>query len=152
MTWTYTNTPGMTTSASRRDGVRFLVGDTETTDQQVTDEEINFALTEAGDDIYYAGSLIARAIAAKYARLVDTAVDEAELRVSYSQRQKAYAEMATRLEVQSVKSAGGGGLGLPSAGGVSVTEMNDADLDTDRVKPVFEVSSPTEQHDDISSS
>jgi len=49
MTWTYGGAPGTTTSATRRDAVRLLVGDTDTTDQQITDEEIAFGLSQASE-------------------------------------------------------------------------------------------------------
>ena len=66
MTWSYTDTALAT---STKDQVRFLVGDTDTTDQQLQDEEINFVLTqEAG--VYRAASQCAKNIAAKYARQV----------------------------------------------------------------------------------
>ena len=49
MTWTYTGDPNV----SDRDKIRFLIGDTDTNDQLVNDEEIEWALTEAGS-IYQA--------------------------------------------------------------------------------------------------
>jgi len=70
MTWTYGGAPGTTTSATRRDAVRLLVGDTDTTDQQITDEEIAFGLSQASDDIYNANAPLCRALTAKHARPV----------------------------------------------------------------------------------
>ena len=51
MTWTYGGAPGTTSSATRRDAVRLLVGDTDTTDQQVSDEEIAQLQAEFGGSV-----------------------------------------------------------------------------------------------------
>jgi len=63
------------TAAGRLNAVRLLVGDTDTTDQQIQDEEITFALSQNGNNVYLTASWVARSIAAKYARLVDTDLD-----------------------------------------------------------------------------
>jgi len=53
--WSYSVTDLNTTTASGRlNSVRLLVGDTDTSDQLVQDEEINFALAQANDNVYYA--------------------------------------------------------------------------------------------------
>jgi hypothetical protein len=136
MTWTYEGAPGTTTSATRRDAVRLLVGDTDTTDQQVTDEEIAFALSQTSDDIYNAGALMCRTIAGKYSRLVDTSIESVSS--SYSQRAKQYSELAVRL-VKEGKRLGSVGLGVPVAGGMSISEMAGVEDDTDRVPSAFRV-------------
>ena len=47
MAWSYDPTDLNTTTASGRlNTVRLLVGDTDTTDQQVQNEEVTFSLTE----------------------------------------------------------------------------------------------------------
>jgi hypothetical protein len=136
MTWTYGGAPGTTTSATRRDAVRLLVGDTDTTDQQVTDEEIAFALSQTSDDIYNAGALMCRTIAGKYSRLVDTSIESVSS--SYSQRAKQYSELAVRL-VKEGKRLGSVGLGVPVAGGMSISEMESVEDDLDRVPSAFRV-------------
>jgi hypothetical protein len=136
MTWTYGGAPGTTTSATRRDAVRLLVGDTDTTDQQVSDEEIAFALSQTSDDIYNAGALMCRTIAGKYSRLVDTSIESVSS--SYSQRAKQYSELAVRL-VKEGKRLGSVGLGVPVAGGMSISEMQGVEDDTDRVPSAFRV-------------
>lgn len=136
MTWTYGGAPGTTTSATRRDAVRLLVGDTDTTDQQMTDEEIAFALSQASDDIYNASALLCRALSGKYARLVDTSVESVSS--SYSQRAKQYAELAVRLTKEG-KRMGSVGLGVPVAGGMSISEMEGVENDTDRVPSAFRI-------------
>lgn len=136
MTWTYGGAPGTTTSATRRDAVRLLVGDTDTTDQQMTDEEIAFALSQASDDIYNASALLCRALSGKYARLVDTSVESVSS--SYSQRAKQYAELAVRLTKEG-KRMGSVGLGVPVAGGMSISEMEGVENDTDRAPSAFRI-------------
>jgi hypothetical protein len=91
MTWAYSDDP----SSSDKDAVRFMVGDTNQADQQVTDEEINFFLETKGLSVGWAAVAIARHLAAKYARAVDKAVGT--LRLSYSQRRNAYRALAADL-------------------------------------------------------
>jgi len=136
MTWTYGGAPGTTSAATRRDAVRLLVGDTDTTDQQVTDEEIAFGVSQAADDIYNASALICRALSGKYARLVDTSVESVSS--SYSQRAQQYAELAVRL-IKEGKRLGSVGLGVPVAGGMSISEMQSVEDDIDRVPAAFRV-------------
>lgn len=136
MTWTYGRAPGTTSAATRRDAVRLLVGDTDTTDQQVADEEIAFALSQGSDDIYVAGAVICRALSGKYARLVDSSVESVS--ASYSQRATQYAELAARLTRDS-KRLGSVGLGVPDAGGMSISDMVSAESDPDRVPGAFRI-------------
>jgi hypothetical protein len=136
MTWTYTAAPSTTTPEGRRDAVRVLIGDTDTTDQQITDEVIAFALDQSGDEVYEAGAIIARSLAAKYARLVDTKVEDVETK--YSQRRDTYMQLARDLEAQAEK-YGSSSLGVPIAGGISISEMEAARDDTDRVPALFKV-------------
>lgn len=136
MTWTYGGAPGTTSAATRRDAVRLLVGDTDTTDQQTSDEEIAFALSQGSDDVYIAGAVICRALSGKFARLVDTSVESVSS--SYSQRATQYAELAVRLTKDS-KRLGSGGLGVPDAGGMSIADMISVESDPDRVPGAFRI-------------
>lgn len=127
--WTYDPTNlGTATAAEQLDSVRFLVGDTDTNDQQVQDEEIAFALEQTGSNIYYAASWVARGIAAKYSRLVDTDLD-GQLAESYSQLQTHYSKLSDRLEYQGKTTSGGIGF---AAGGLSRARMKAVESDTDR--------------------
>lgn len=90
MTWSYNSS-----LASDKDKVRLLTGDTDTTDQLLQDEEINYLLTETGNVLLAAGRA-ARAIAAKFARQADKEVGD--LRVSLSQKAEAYRKLADDLE------------------------------------------------------
>lgn len=115
MTWSYSNTDlDISTSTGRLNIVRFLVGDTDTTDQQVQNEEITFALSQATDDVYSAAAYIARSLSAKFSRLVDVDLD-GQLAESYSQLQKHYSDLAKQMSEQKLE-AGGVSLGVSGGG------------------------------------
>jgi hypothetical protein len=137
MAWSYSAADLNTTTASgRTNTVRLLIGDVVTTDQQLQDEEIIFALGENGNNVYLAAAYCCRLLASKYARLVDTQLDGA-LQASYSDRIKHYNLLFSQLTDLS-KKTGGRGLGI-SAGGISILDMEAADADPDRVKPAFTI-------------
>src|SRR5262245_41086749 len=69
MTWSYN--PGPT--ASNRDRVRFLVGDTDVFDQLVTDEEVDLALNMSSL-LNIAAAIICESLGTKFARMVDETV------------------------------------------------------------------------------
>lgn len=125
MTWSYSGDP----SESDLNEVRFLVGDTDSTDQLLTDEEIEWALTEESNTILVAAKL-ARALAAKYSRKVDKSVGD--LKISYSQLSKQFSSLADDLEDK-----GGIASGLPYLGGISKDDKDNIREDDDRVRPAF---------------
>ena len=138
MSWSYSPSDLNTTTASGRlNTVRLLVGDTDTTDQLVQNEEITFALSQTGDNVYYAAVWICRTIAAKFSRMVTTTLDGA-LSANYSDKAKQYHQLAVQIEAQGKKTSGKS-LGV-FAGGISVAAMGVANADEDRVKPSFGVS------------
>ncbi|MBC7340894.1 MAG: hypothetical protein H5U02_00310 [Clostridia bacterium] len=91
MTWSYSNNP----AASDKDKVRFLIGDTDQTDQLLQDEEITYLLTET-TNVLLAASRAAKAVAARFSRQADKEVGD--LRVSLSQKAEAYRKLADDLE------------------------------------------------------
>jgi hypothetical protein len=119
MAWTYGGDP----AANARDAIRFLVGDTDTTDQLLTDEEIAWVNTEASGSatgltaLYDAASRCCITIAAKMAREADKQVGD--LSVSMSQRAKAYREQAQSLKALSARE---GGVPVPYAGGITISD------------------------------
>jgi orotate phosphoribosyltransferase-like protein len=134
MAWSYDPTDLDTTTASGRlNTVRLLVGDTETLDQQVQNEEITFGLSENGDNIYYAGAWIARAISSKYSRKVNTSLDGA-LSADYSDLAKQYKVLADDLEYQGKTS--GAVIGV-LAGGITKSGINAVRANTNRVEGSF---------------
>lgn len=134
MAWSYDPTDLDTTTASGRlNTVRLLVGDTETLDQQVQNEEITFGLSENGDNIYYAGAWIARAIASKYSRKVNTSLDGA-LKADYSDLAKQYKVLADDLEYQGKTS--GAVIGV-LAGGITKSGIEAVRANTNRIEGSF---------------
>ena len=73
MAWSYDESDlGTTTVSNRLNSVRLLLGDTDTTDQQVQNEEIVFALGQTSNNIYLSAAWAARVVTAKYSRQVTT--------------------------------------------------------------------------------
>lgn len=110
MTWTYSGDPASTDN----DAIRFLVGDTVSTDPLVENEEIAFALAQRGSTSG-AAATICRSLAAKFAREADTHDDR--LSTSHSQRSNAFRRMAEDYEEKAALSAGPAILvaGIPSS-------------------------------------
>ena len=134
MAWSYDPTDLDTTTASGRlNTVRLLVGDTETLDQQVQNEEIMFALSENGDNIYYAAAWSARNIASKYSRKVNTSLDGA-LKADYSDLAKQYKVLADDLEYQGKTS--GAVIGV-LAGGITKSGIEAVRANTNRIEGSF---------------
>ena len=123
MTWTYT--PDFT---AQRDRVRFLVGDTNTADQLVSDEEIQYMGTIEGSDFSVAAGCC-EAIAGVLGRKVD--MTEGKLSIKLSQRSKGYMDRAARLRARAALEA------VPFSGGASVADKIAANADSDRIPPAF---------------
>ena len=96
MSWTYSGDP----STSSRDEIRFLVGDTDSTDQLIENEEIDYVLVVHADpgasqNNYTAASVVAGAIAAKYAKKMNKSVGG--LSLPWQQRFESYQRLAQEL-------------------------------------------------------
>ena len=124
MAWSY-----ISPLANDKDKVRFLVGDTNTSDQLVTDEEIEWALTN--DTIYSAAATVAESIGSKFARKADKTVDD--LSISYSQISKAYMDKAKELRSKSNRRS----FVSPYLGGISQSEKESSRDDDDLIQPEF---------------
>lgn len=120
MTWTYSGNP----SSTARDAVRFLIGDTDTTDQLITDEEISYLVSIHGNT-HRVASEACRAIAAKFARLMNRSIGG--LAADFSAKYRQYLELADNLlskdEVIPVS---------PFISGFSRSAKEAEELDTDR--------------------
>jgi hypothetical protein len=90
MTWTYSGNP----SSSARDAIRFEVGDTDTTDQLLSDEEIAYVIAIYGGS-YEGASNAAMAIAAKFARLMSRSIGG--LSADFAAKYQHYTELAENL-------------------------------------------------------
>ena len=134
MSWSYNSSDlGTTTASGRLNSVRLLIGDTDTNDQIMQNEEIVFALAQTTDNVYYAGAWACHMIASKYSRLVDLKIEGSS--TNYSDLAKQYITMSDHLNDLG-KRTNGRSLGV-SAGGISITDMQVAQDDTDRVDPAF---------------
>lgn len=131
MSWTYN--AGLPTD---KDMVRFLLGDTDTSHQQVTDEAIAVMLEQYGDP-YYAAAALAEGLAATYARSEASISIDGYSSSGGNTSAQAYLDLATRLR----GSAGSrsGAIGVPFIGGVSLGEMDAVDSDSDRPPSAFKV-------------
>ena len=78
MSWTYSGNPG----SSTRDEVRFLIQDTDTSDQLLSNEEIDYLLSAYDDDAYSAAVAAVIALIAKAARAVEESKSVADLSIS----------------------------------------------------------------------
>lgn len=135
MTWTYAGDP----SANDRDEVRFLIGDTDTSDQLVTDEEIAYGVAEEGNNLL-AAARVAKSIGSKFARKPDKKIGD--LTISFKQKSESYLDLAKDLEVRGAISAGG-----IFGGGTSIDAKDVEREDEDRVEPRFHRGQFTEQPD-----
>jgi hypothetical protein len=125
MTFTYGGDP----SNSDRESVRFLIGDTDSSDQQFNDAEIDFLLAQE-PNIYKAGAQGARALASKFARKADKEVGD--LKIKWSQLQRHYLNIAEDLQTRSIS-----GVGTIFTGGISKSGKDTEEDRTDRVEPYF---------------
>lgn len=144
MTWSY-NTNLLNTNP--KDAVRLLIGDTQDCDKQMQDEEINYIYGIRGS-LYGTAADCCRALAARFSRFVDQQAGTSKL--FYSQMAKAYSTKAIEFDTKAAVF----GSAMPYAGGISLSDKQRQDMDTDRVKPAFtkgmtddqfpEASGPTE--------
>ena len=134
MSWSYDSTDLDTTTASGRlNTVRLLLGDTDTLDQQVQNEEITFSLSQTNDNVYFAAAWLARTVASKYARKVNVQLD-GSLSADYSDLAKQYTSLAETLEYQGKKA--GAIIGVV-AGGLTKSDINAVRTNTDRIEGSF---------------
>ena len=127
MSWTYTGRP----DSSSKDAVRFLIGDTDSTRQLATNEEIEYVLS-TNSLVQKAAAIVCRAIAARFSTKASFSVGDVSK--SCSDVSKAFSDRAKELE------ADFNGLAcnaLPSFGGLSNTNKETLDSDSDAVQPAF---------------
>jgi len=91
MVWSYTQDPQNVPV----DAVRLLVGDTDTDDQLIQNEEIEFALSIQADNVYLAAADVADMLSARFTRSVSLSVEG--LSAQFERRAVAFAELAMRL-------------------------------------------------------
>ncbi len=126
MTWLYSGNP----ATSNKDAVRFLIGDTNTTDQKLQDEEINYLLTVYGTPAMAAAESLEQ-LARRMAQSAEFAIGR--YRESLVEGATLLNQKARELRQQ----AGAIGAKGIYAGGISRTDKDAQELDTDRVQPAF---------------
>jgi hypothetical protein len=109
---------------------RLELGDTDSSDPLITDEELDYLLTSEGDPLH-AALMAAQSLAAKYGRQVDYQQPN-DISESQSQRSEAFAAIADRLERRISRNAS------PYAGGVTIADVEAHRTDTGIVQPYFE--------------
>ncbi len=124
MAFTYSGDP----SSSSKDEVRFLLGDTDCKDEQLSDSEVSYLLAEY-PSARLAAARGARALAAKYTRQVS--YTSGGVRRELSDRARAYNDLAAQLEADT-------GVGA-YVGGTSESEKDAFRSDSDLVQPNFSV-------------
>jgi len=129
MSWSYN-----TNLTADKDKVRLLIGDTDTDDQQLSNEEL-VALISLTGSVTSAAIRAARALSAKYARQADKWVGD--LKILASQKSKAYSALAEELEDMGSTFGGSRTHQQPFAGGISVAAKAAIQADTDAITPSF---------------
>lgn len=126
MSWNYSGDP----ADSAKDLTRFLIGDTDSTDPLLQDEEINWVLGQYNMSAINASIRCCEAIMSKFGRLADEAVGQ--VKISYSQKAKAYRQIAADLKVRLATEDA-----APYGGGLSQSDKITQEQNKDRVKPDF---------------
>lgn len=127
MTWSY-NLPIIGTSG--KDQVRLLIGDTDSTNPLLQDEEIAYFLSKRPNS-YGAAAECCRTLSTRFASSATTTAGDTK--IAYSDIAKAFAARAQAFESQAANS----GAGLPYAGGISQADKQSQIENTDRVPPQF---------------
>ena len=127
MTWSYSGNP----ASSDLDSVRFLVFDTDTNDQLLSDEEINWVLTEQSN-IRLAAADCCEAIAAKFAKDINRSV--VGISANPGSRAAFYLELADRIRAQATQTSQHAEI---FAGGLTISGKDELDSNTDAVQPAF---------------
>lgn len=123
--WTYSGNP----AASDKDAVRHLLGDTDERDQQLSDEEIEWEVAQAGT-VRSAAANAARSLAGRYS-LQPSSKKVGDLAVTYGERAAMMLTLAKSLDADANLGA------IPRAGGISIADKEAVEADTDRVRPAF---------------
>ena len=134
MSWSYDpSNLDDTTASGRLNVVRLLIGDNDTTDQQMQDEEVNFSLSSNSDNTYDAAIWCCATLASKYARLVTTELDGA-LKEEYSDLSNQYRHLGELLEKQKTRSSASLGVEF---GGTTAAELENSRDDTTKAPRSF---------------
>lgn len=124
-TWNYSADP----ASSSKDQIRFLIGDTDSRDQLLSDQEIDWLISSAGTTNEAAAQACEAIIVGGC--LVDKEIDD--LVIKARQRAEQYAEMAKSFRSRRI----GSRMGV-FAGGVSIADRHSRNIDSDIPSPAFD--------------
>lgn len=124
--WTYSGNPAY----SAKDQTRYLIGDTNPKDQQLSDQEIEWVLSVYNNAPLNAAVRCTETLIAKYARLVDETVGQ--VKIMFSQRLKGYDQTLTMLSNRLTMEDA-----APFAGGISVSQKQNNLQNSNLVRPDF---------------
>lgn len=125
MSWTYND--GL---FNNKDLVRFLLQDTDPTDQQLQDGEIAWLLSQYNETPMNAAIRACDVLVAKYTRMCDESVGQ--VRITFSQKAKAYIQLQNMLINRLAREDA-----RPYAGGISNSDKQTQIQNTDRARPDF---------------
>ena len=127
MSWTYSENP----ASSKKDQVRFLIGDTDSKDPLLSNEEITYILSLYNNAPMNAAIRCCETIVSKFSRLADETVGQVS--VKYSQIAQTF--MKTTMPMLRAR------LAMEDssiyAGGISNVDKQNNIQDRDRVRPDF---------------
>ncbi len=127
MNWNYSGNP----QDSDRDEVRFLMGDTDETDQLVSDQEVAYAISKQSN-LRLAAAILCRHLSAKFARMVTNRVGD--VASNCSDMAKQFKVKADELDPNNMAQSG---VAVPVFGGVSVSDKQIILDDEDTVLASF---------------
>lgn len=121
-------------STSEKDQVRFLIGDVDSSNPILQDEEIDFAI-DSQSNVYYAAAECAIAIAARYAPDVNVTIDG--MSVQNQDKMKKYQAIANNLRMRATSNPKFAP--APIITGISISDMQSVDQNSDRPASAFEI-------------
>lgn len=128
MSWSYSGDP----STSALDSVRFLIFDTDTAAQLLSNEEINYLLSQESNNVYAASAHAAMQLSAKFGRRGSKSVGD--LSIDYDQQATFYRDLSVALRRERAMRVGTGAAIFTAQ---SIDDKQAREDDTDRVKPKF---------------
>lgn len=126
MSWSYSGNPG----SSAKDQVRFLIGDTISSDQLLQDAEITWLLSQYNNTPINAAIRACETIISRFSRLADESVGQ--VKIQFSQKAKGYQNTLEMLKIRLLSEDC-----APFAGGISVVQKQAQEMNADRVRPDF---------------
>jgi hypothetical protein len=144
MSWSYSGDP----DSSALNAIRFLCGDTDTADQLLSNEEISWTnsqvtgSTTSTDALYEVSYRCLVMIASKFSRLADQAIGD--MRVNMSQKAKGAREQAYEMKKLAERE---GSTPTPYAGGITVSDKEVDEDNSDLVRHAFKVGQFTDVRD-----